>query len=266
MVELTDANATTALVATVHDPEGRMLAALEERGALLGRYGDVLVTVTDATDARLVRRLEAFGVTVVPGGEGEVGDAMRALLRAALETGSSSYLYCDFDRWLHWCGTFPQELEEVPGRVGREFPDAWYVCIGRTQRAFASHPEVQRVAEAATNRVLEIAAGRPLDATAGACWASRDGAAVILAGSREGTKATDLEWPALILAADPLRLGGVVVEGLEFETAEFYAQEARRLGGVDAWTQVTYQTHRMWRARLRLAADSAAALSRILDR
>lgn len=264
MVELTAADASTVLLATVHDPNGRMLVALDERGQMLERYGDILVTVTDATDNRIRRRLEEVGATIVPGGNEPVGSAMRALLRAAVATECSSYLYCDFDRWLHWCGTFPRELDEVSARIARKFPDAWYVCVGRTERAFASHPEVQRVAEWATNRALEIAAGRPLDATAGACWVSRQGAAVILRGSQEETKATDLEWPALILAADPLRLGGMFVEGLEFETAEFYGEEARRLGGVAVWVRATYETPQMWGARLRLAADSVAGLARVL--
>ena len=264
MVELTDAPATTVLLATVHDPDGRMLAALDERGSMLERYGAAFVTVTDATDARLLRRLEEVGATIVPGGSEPVGSAMRALLRVALATERSSYLYCDFDRWLHWRGTFPEELAEIPARIAREIPDAWYVCIGRTERAFGSHPEVQRVAEWATNRALAIAAGHALDATAGACWVSREGAAVILRGSREETKATDLEWPALILDADPLRLGGMFVEGLEFETAEFYGEEARRLGGVAVWVRATYETPQMWGARLRLAADSVAGLARVL--
>lgn len=266
MDELTAANATTVLLATVHDPDGRMLAALDERGSMLERYGDVFVTATDATDGRLLRGLEEVGATIVPGGSEPVGSAMRALLRAAVATERSSFLYCDFDRWLHWCGAFPHELDELPGRIAIEIQDAWYVCIGRTERAFASHPEVQRVAEWATNRALEIAAGRPLDATAGACWVSRRGAEVILRGSQEETKATDLEWPALMLDADPLRLGWVFVEGLEFETAEFYENEARRLGGIDAWVRATYETPQMWRARLQLAADSVAGLARVLGR
>src|SRR5688572_14310927 len=122
--------ATTLLLATVHDPDGRMLAALDERGPMLERYGGVLVTVTEATDNRLIRRLAEVGATIVPGGFDPVGSAMRALLRAALATEHSSYLYCDFDRWLHWCGTFPRELVEVPARIALEVPDAWYVCLG----------------------------------------------------------------------------------------------------------------------------------------
>ncbi len=266
MTRLTAANSTTLLLATVHDPHGRMLAALDERGPMLEQYGEVLVTATDATDNRLLRRLDEFGAIIVPSGLEPVGGSMRALLRAAVATERSSYLYCDFDRWLHWSGTFPRELEGVPARITLEFPNAWYVCIGRTERAFASHPEVQRVAEWATNRALEIASGRYLDATGGACWVSREGATVILHASHEETKATDLEWPALILNADPLRLGGLLVDGLEFETAEFYEQDARQLGGVAAWVHATYETPRMWQERLRLAADSVAGLARVLGR
>ncbi len=112
----------------------------------------------------------------------------------------------------------------------------WYVCLGRTARAFATHPAAQRLPETATNRALSAAAGRPLDAVAGAAWLTPEAAEIILAGSREPTAATDLEWPALILRHDPSRLRGLRCEGLEWETPDFHAAEIigrRRTGGVD---------------------------------
>ena len=258
--------AQTTLLATVHDPSGRMVAALDERGARLRGYARVHVTVTSGTDERVRGRLVAWGASIVSGAPDGVGGSMRALLRAASAERAPSSFYCDFDRWLHWAGAFPQELDAFPDTVAARFPDAWYVCVGRTARAFGTHPEVQRIAEAATNRALALAAGRRLDATGGSCWVSRAGAALILERSCEPTKATDLEWPALILAGDPARLAGSSVEGLEFETAEFYAPEIAAAGGLEAWLRETYDAPQMWRDRLRLAADSVAALSRILSR
>ena len=156
-------------------------------------------------------------------------------------------------------GRFPEELRGLPGRPRRAPPAApWYACLGRTRRAFQTHPYVQRVAEGATNRA-SLALGRRLDATAGACWLDRSGAEIVLAGSVEETNATDLEWPALIYrggggggggGGPRARVAYVATEGLEFETAEFYAPEIAALGGREAWERAHYERPEVWRACL----------------
>ncbi|MEA2594759.1 MAG: hypothetical protein QOF01_1228 [Thermomicrobiales bacterium] len=253
-----------AFLSTVHDPAGRLLTALDERGDCVGSYRRIHVAVTDATDPRVSERLRARDAIVEIRPPGSVGAAMRSVLGAAVTAGHAAYFYCDLDRWLHWAGSFPDELDGLPGLLAARWSTAWYVCIGRTARAFATHPPVQRAAEAATNRALSLAARRRLDATAGACWLSREGAKLVLAGSTEQTKATDLEWPALILKEDRRRLGGVTLEGLEFETAEFHGPEVAAAGGIAAWLRLAYDRPEVWRDRLRLAADSVDALTRVL--
>jgi hypothetical protein len=261
--------AAPALLSTLHDPQGRLLAALRDRGAALapgaGLYGAVYVTVTDASHPAVRAALEAWGAGVIGGAHAQVGAARREALRTAFRAGHETFLYCDFDRWLHWMGRFPDELAALPGRLAGRGGAPWYACLGRTRRAMATHPRVQRVAEGATNRAASLALGRRLDATAGACWLARPGAAHILPRSTEATNATDLEWPALISLAGRRRLTYVATEGLEFETAEFYAPEIAALGGRAAWERVQYERADVWRARLRLAADSVAALCRVLE-
>jgi hypothetical protein len=201
-------------------------------------------------------------VLVVPAGA--PGSAQREALAAARAEGHRTILVCDFDRWLHWAGRFPDELAALPARLDRRRPNVWYACLGRTARAFATHPDVQRVAEAATNQALSRVCGKRLDATAGACWLTAEGADLILAGSIETSKATDLEWPALVLRSAPARVIGVRTEGLEFETATFYAAEVAAAGGLSSWILATYDERPdVWRDRLRLAADSVAALARV---
>lgn len=252
----------TLLAATIHDPDGRLRRALEERGGHLAQYAGVAVAVTPETDGRLADRLRERGATVVAGSEA-IGTSRRAALRAAAVIGGD-VLYCDFDRWLHWAGRFPDELAAVPGRLERRRPRPWYACLGRTARAFASHPPVQQAAERATNRALSFYAGRRLDAVAGACWLSPAGVEVILRGSIEATNATDLEWPALILRAEPARLAALACEGLEFETATFAGDEIEAAGGEAAWLRRRYDRPEVWRDRLRLAVDSVAAACRVL--
>ena len=77
------------------------------------------------------------------------------------------------------------------------------------------------------------------------------------------TKATDLEWPGLIIRADRKRVQGAFLEGLEFETADAWPEEIARLGSVEAWMQDTYDQPRTLRDRLQLAADSITALMEV---
>jgi hypothetical protein len=257
-------------VATLHDPQGVFLPLIDRELAAvktaLGTYPLVVIAMTSATDARLTTRLTQLGAHVVAGGQ--AGEGRRAALTA---TGNDqpTYFSCDFDRWLHWVRFWPQELAALPTRVarlgGRKRLSPWYVCLGRTARAFATHPDAQRLPEAATNRALSAAAGRPLDAAAGAAWITPEGVETILAGSREPTAATDLEWPALILRRNPDRLRGLRCEGLEWETPDFHAAEIISAGGPAAWARATFDTPAMWAARLRLAAASGAALERVLS-
>jgi hypothetical protein len=256
-------------VATLHDPRGVFLPLIDHELAAvrtaLGSYLLVVIAATPTTDARLTTRLAQLGARIVPGGQ--AGESRRAALTAAED--QSAYFSCDFDRWLHWVRFWPQELASLPARLtrfsGGKRSSPWYVCLGRTARAFATHPAAQRLPETATNRALSAAAGRPLDAAAGAAWLTSQAAQLILAGSREPTAATDLEWPALILREDPSRLRGLRCEGLEWETPDVHAAEIVSAGGLEAWTRATFDTPFMWAARLRLAAASGAALERVLD-
>jgi hypothetical protein len=257
------------LVATLHDPRGAFLPLIDHELAAvataLATYPLIVIATTPATDARLTTRLAQLGAHIVAGGQ--AGEGRRAALTAA-GADRSTYFSCDFDRWLHWARFWPHELAALPERVARlgsgKRISPWYVCLGRTARAFATHPAAQRLPETATNRALSAAAGRSLDAAAGAAWLTPEATAIILAGSHEPTAATDLEWPALILRHDPSRLCGLRCEGLEWETPDFHAEEIITAGGLVAWTRATFDTPAMWASRLRLAAASGAALARVL--
>ena len=255
------------LVATLHDPRGIALALLDLDviTTALSTYPLVVVATSPATDDRVTTRLQQLGVHVVPGGQ--TGEGRRAALTAA-GADQPACFSCDFDRWLHWARFWPDELAALPARLARlggRGVSPWYVCLGRTARAFATHPAAQRLPETATNRALSAAAGRPLDAVAGAAWLTPEAVEIILAGSREPTAATDLEWPALILRRDPGRLRGLRCEGLEWETPDFHAAEIAAADGLRAWTRATFDTPAMWAARLRLAAASGTALERVLS-
>jgi len=256
----------TALAATLHDPDGRMLPLLLRHASRLGGYDAAAIAVTPQTAAAVRRALETAGARPIPGGK-EIGRGRRdAVAAASFHAPGADVLCIDFDRWLHWADRFPEDLAALPGRIAARRSRPWYACVGRTARAWATHPEVQRACEGPTNRALSLAAGMRLDATAGCCWLAPDAIPAILSRSTEASNATDLEWPAIVLREAPGRLCGVRAEGLEFETPTFFPREIAAGGGLAAWTAATYDTPSMWAARLRLASDSSAALARVLGR
>lgn len=255
-----------AFVATLHDPDGASLPYLDRSDvrAALGWYPVVSVAATVVTDARVTTRLGDLGVQVVEGGA--TGVARRAALEAVPTDLASSNI--DFDRWLHWLTAWPEELEGLSARiervVARQQVAPWCVVLGRTARAFATHPQVQRLPETATNRTLSLVAGRPLDAVSGAVWLSPEAREIVLAQSIEESAATDLEWAGLILRQDPARLHGLRFEGLEWETPDFHAAAISEAGGLEPWVRETFDTPAMWTSRLQLAAASVSALQRVM--
>ena len=255
-----------ALITTVHDPDGRLLRSLQDSVGALAAYSAVYAFVTENTHPTVIEELRASEVRIDVGPTGVPGIGQRRVLAAAVHAGHDDMFYCDFDRWLHWNGSYPQELSGLSEHMSREYAEAWYICLGRSERALATHPFAQSLPEAITNRALSSMVGRDLDATAGAAWIRLAAAKLILEGSTANTKATDLEWPGLVIRVDPLHVQGALFEGLEFETADGYSEEIARLGSVDVWIRETYDRPQMLRERLNLASDSITALMYVTDR
>lgn len=256
-----------ALVYTVHDPGfriGRVLKALLPTLDLPHR--GICGTASPETADETVSLLEKLGPVRRDTANRAIGVARRQALRLAIEGSAGFFHYCDLDRLLHWWRAYPAELRAAVARI----PGHDYLVIGRTDRAFRTHPECQRLTEAVTNRVgtLILRRFRPeignWDFAAGSAALSRAVAAHILARSRAESNATDLEWPVLAAAAG-YRVGFLAVEGLEFETADYYPEEVAALGSVEAWVEARNSLDE-WIARTRLTYESLLAARDALNR
>jgi len=121
-------------IIVLHSPDGG-----ERTAALLGDAGvQVLLQRTDDT------------------GVDTLGLARHEALRAARDAAASSIHLCDWDRVLHWAEAFPDELRSIVGQIGRND----FLILGRTARAFATHPRVQRDTEGIVNHVGMLEIGR----------------------------------------------------------------------------------------------------------
>jgi hypothetical protein len=259
-----DSQPTIALVVTVHQPDERLADLVESQLPVLAtRYDSMAAFCSGGTHPTILTLLRDAGVAIrvdsVPAaGIDHIGDVRRKTLHTGLELGTSHLQMCDFDRAVHWAAHYPRELEEIVASI----PDYDLLVLGRTDRAWATHPPYQAETEPLFNKVFALATGLPWDVGAGSRGFSRRAAETILGISRERTVGIDAEWPLLLLSRNGFQVGFRACEGLEFETADRFGPEIEAAGSYEAWEAQASADPARWAYRLRVALLIAEAVVR----
>lgn len=188
----------------------------------------------------------------------QIGRVRRRTLNAGLRAGTSHLHLCDFDRALHWVAHYPDELDKVIAAI----PRYDMIVLGRTARAWATHPPYQADTEPLFNKVFALVSGLPWDVGAGSRGLSRRAAETILDLSEEQTVGIDAEWPLLLMAQDSFRMSYRACEGLEFETADRFGPEIEAAGSYGAWEAQMSADPDRWAFRLKVALLIAEAATR----
>jgi hypothetical protein len=246
-----------ALAITHHDPGGVLYSQLEHHLPGLSKlFAGIAANVSPETHAPSLALLQGAGVKMqverreeTHDGMPQLGKVRRAALALALQLETPFLMYCDGDRLLHWLANYPSELAAVLARL----PAADFTILGRTRRAFASHPAIQYDTEQIINRVYASISGRSWDITAGARGLSRRVAQAIVHGCLDDSTGVDAAWPLFLQRAGHFSIDEIQTEGLQFETADQYPSEVAALGGESAWKAQLDATPRHWLFRLRLA-------------
>ena len=250
-----------ALAVIQYDPAGllfdqtvRMLPQLQQV------FADIAVFANAATAAHSIAYLDGHGVRVVAEakqvGLEHLGTFRRSAIELALQGSCPYILYCDFDRILHWIEFHPQELTEVAQQITAHD----FTVLGRTPRAFATHPRIQRDTEAIINHVFARVTDRLWDTGAGARGLSRRAAAAIVASCLDDQISVDVTWPLCLQQRDGFSFGYLETEGLEFETPDRFSNEVAQAGGVQAWSEQLDDDVQHWAHRLELARIEVAAM------
>lgn len=143
-------------------------------------------------------------------------------LELALQTGADYVHYVDGDRLIRWCELYPDELRQTIDAVRT----VDYLVIGRTAAAFATHPQCLQQTESVTNAVFSHLVGQPLDLCAGSKGLSRAAVEFLLANADPvQALGTDAEW-VVLLHRGGFSIRGVLVDGLDWETADRYLPQA----------------------------------------
>lgn len=257
------------LASTHHDPEGVLDGqAGRVLPVLCTLYAHMLVMLSPATPAVTRQLLEDAGAKVVVNDPGQTGSSnflgrkrRQAVLLAFEEAPAASHVHlCDFDRLLHWAQYYPEELHAVL----RFLCAHDFTVLGRTPRAFASHPRVQRDTEAIINHVFGLASGRAWDVTAASRGVSRR-AAPVIADCPDDTIGNDCSWPLRAMRDTKLSLGYRETEGLEFETLDRFAGTAGVAEGPDAWLARLDADPKQWAVRLELARIEVESIATYED-
>jgi hypothetical protein len=259
---------TVALAMTVHQPDERLAALAEAQlPGMADRYAALAAYCSRETHPTIVGLLRQHGAAVEvdraePAGIQRVGAVRRETVRNGLLAGTSHLQLCDFDRAIHWAGHYPREMESVIADIA----ETDLLVLGRTARAWATHPPYQTETEPLFNKVFALVSGLSWDIGAGSRGLSRRAAETLLERSQEATVGTDAEWPLLLLrqdsGGDAFRVGHRRCEGLEFETADRYGPEIEAAGGYEAWEAQMSADPRRWAFRLEVALLIAEAALR----
>jgi len=189
-------------------------------------------------------------------GFSHIGHFRRATVELALQSACDFIFYCDFDRALHWMEYHPQELREVT----RQITAFDFTVLGRTPRAFATHPRIQRDTEEIINHVFARITDRAWDVTAASRGLSRRAAEVIVTGCLDDQISVDVTWPLCMQQRGGFTFGYVETEGLEFETPDRFPGEVAQAGGVAAWSEQLDDDPQHWTNRLELARVEVEAM------
>jgi hypothetical protein len=253
-----------ALTVTAHEPDRRLAPIIEAHlPTLLTCYPKVMAICSQETHPTILGLLRNHQVAVhvdnsPSAGIERIGQVRRAAVQLGLRARTPYLQLCDFDRALHWAGYHPQELRAVIA----EIPNYDLLVLGRTPRAWATHPPYQVETESLFNRIFALVTGLPWDLGAGSRGLSQRAARTLLEISDDKTVGVDAEWPLLLLKEDAYRVGHRACEGLEFETADRFGPEIEAAGGYDTWLAHVSADPQQWAFRIRLASLIAEAAIR----
>ena len=182
--------------------------------------------------------------------EDTVISSYQTALTTSIRSNVDRIFYCDLDRALHWIKAYPNELRTL----AESFTQNDFVLIGRTKRAFETHPETQTLTEGIGNTLTSKVLGFPETRDIlGTTWILTPTLAKKVIELKQMNQFSFYaEWP-ITLWRSARRPKYVESEGLEWETPDRYPEEIRAQG-LDEWRR-SFQTDQEWRKRTEMLRD-----------
>lgn len=245
-----------ALALLYHDPEGRLTEQISRTLPILTDiFSGFAICASPQANARALDVWRAAGALIDVELRSDelpiyrLGAARRTAVTLALQHRVDHVLYCDGDRIVHWAQHYPDELR----RIAQGICDYDFTVLGRTGRAFESHPGVQRDTERIINTVFARVTGLKWDMGSGARGLSRRAIDALPALCPDNTISVDVTWPLCLRKPGTFALGYLLAEGLEFETGDGYHHQRVAPDDYVRWLESLDDDPRRWAYRLKVA-------------
>ena len=249
------------LISTLHDPESRLYSLIEDKIVKLkSLFDNIIVCVTQKTGDNIINILQTNKIHVISYPGIKIIETYRKAIKKGLELAESNKkLFCiDFDRLLHWILEFPDELEEII----TENCKSDFTIVGRTKRAFETHPTAMRETESIVNNLGSqlVNTNQNFDIIS-ACWIfTKELASSLLKLKLESYTGFYCIWPLYLWKIAPTK-AYIEVNGLEYETPDRFVQEIEA-NGYESWLN-SIDTPIEWRRRVNIVRDCFNDLNKI---
>lgn len=211
----------SVILAATYHPRGELERLQRLYSLMQSAYSAIIISMPPVVNEADVRVIESLpNVCVIVNTDWSHGRAMA--LKTALKADGTHVHYADMDRLLRWIETYESEWRQALQRI--EASDC--LVIGRTERAWATHPQALIQTEAITNGVFSALLGQPLDIGAGSKGFSHEVAAFISRHAQVGKAiGADSEWVVLAYRGG-YEIESVLVDGLDWESADQFQVQA----------------------------------------
>lgn len=239
------------LASAVHDPAGRLAAAIEHHAAALRRlFAGFAFNISDRTApavAATAERLLGARIVTHAANEAMIGRVRREAV--ALARPADTILYCDPDHLIRWVQRDSAGLADTLATQ----PEADLLVVGRSASAMASMPRRLAETEKLVNHTFTLLTGLDWDLLYAIRRLGPRAAELIVTHSEEDSLANDVEWVLLAREAG-LRLGYATSDALAYRTIEEF----------DAPADTGDLSPLQWIRRLEFAGQMASAMRRFL--
>lgn len=249
------------LVSPLHDPEGRLTGMIKKHGKKLKTlyFGYVFVKVTKETHPDTFKALESvkihYSKQASKSGYISIGRSYREAILMGIKEKTRHIHLCDFDRALHWIESFPNELRDIVELLPSNYGLSW---IGRTKRAFKTHPITQQHTEAIVNKIASNKVGLDIDIMSGSFAMDLTSAKTLMKYAKRNDFSLYAELVMVALKKGIL-MNSILADGLEWETPDQYKDKIREEGYSD-WLD-EFMSLPEWKRRVELLERNSDILT-----
>ena len=240
------------LCSTYHDSDFRLkeLIALA-LPKIKNLFVESIVCLTPFTSQEVIDFLSNHDVIAILEPSVRHIDTYRTALKTSLEhindSKTQKVFFIDFDRLIHWVNNYPEELTNIL----KNHLDVEYLHIGRTSRAFNTHPTTQKKTEIIVNeRGSKILGFNDTKDLISVCYIfSKELGQRLLEVNHSTASGFYSTWPIYLWSYAPSKRY-VEVEGHEWETPDRFKDEIDEIG-IEKW-MMQFQSAEEWNKRVKI--------------